>query len=292
MIKDMRNRIREAVAKRVADCVRMQVKAPVLHNPEVGIILGTGWGDVLMDEVVSENKPWVMFRLADISGFEALRNMPAIAGHCRELHLGQAGGKIVAMLRGRIHLNESHKEEELQMMVRLQVEMLIQLGVKHLILTNAAGSLKKEIKVGEVVVHNGFVTLFAPPLPLLAGEFVNPEDTLKIDNNTKILLAALGEGIVCHLGAGAMVRGPGFEGRKHDKRILRQCGASMAMMSILPEAAVAALYQDPDEEVKVYAVSFITNTASEEHSHEENQRRAHESSAKLGAMLLHLISSL
>lgn len=292
MIKDMRNKVREAVAERVADCVRMQVKEPVLHNPEVGIILGTGWADTLMNEVADEKKPHSMFRLADLPRFEELRDMPTSSGHHRELHLGTVGGKTVAMLRGRIHLNESHKTEELKNIVRLQVEVLIKLGVKHLILTNAAGSLRPKIKVGDIVAHDGFVTLFAPPLPLEAGEFVSPEDTLKYDNNMKIFAAAIAAGLLWHAGAGAMVRGPGFEGRKHDKRTLRQCGASMAMMSILPEAAVAALYQDPDEDVKVYAVSFITNTASEEHSHEENQQRANAAKNKLGNLLLHLIRSL
>lgn len=287
----MRNKIREAKAERVA--VDIQCHVPnSLRYPKVGIILGTGWADTLMNEVADEMKPWAMFRLADLSGFEELRDMTTSSGHHRELYLGTVGGKTVAMLRGRIHLNESHKTEELKNIVRLQVEALIKLGVKHLILTNAAGSLLPEIKVGDIVAHDGFVTLFAPPLPLEAGEFVSPEDTLKNSNNIKIIAAAIAAGLVWHMGAGAMVRGPGFEGRKRDKRILRQCGASMAMMSILPEAAVAALYQDPDEEVRVYAVSFITNTASEEHSHPENQRRAAESSAKLGFMLSHLVSSL
>ncbi len=150
------------------------------------------------------------------------------------------------------------------------------------------GSLLPEVKVGDIVIHDGFVTLFAPPLPLWAGEFVSPEDALKEKNGWWMMQAAANAGLAFHYGAGAMVRGPFFEGRKHDKRILRECGASMAMMSILPEAAVAALYP----EVKVYAMSFITNTASEEHSHEENQKRAAESSAKLGSLLINLVNSL
>ncbi len=276
----MRNEEREAVAKAVIGCGES-----IFAKPEIGIILGTGWGDVLLDQCKNSI---VKLPLAALSGFEDLRKMPKIDGHHRELWLTILRNKPVAMLRGRIHSNEMHNQDALMQMVRLQVEMLIKLGVKHLILTNAAGSLKKKVKVGDIVAHNGFVTLFAPPLPLWAGEFVSPEDTLKDENNVKILTAAREAGLVCHLGAGAMVRGPFFEGRKHDKRILRQFGATMAMMSILPEAAVAALYP----EVKVYAMSFITNSASEEHSHEENQKRAKESSGKLGALLLSLIDML
>lgn len=282
----MRNQRREAIAEKVAEYIKSQTQTVALRNPETAIILGTGWGNALMENLVA---PQQTFHLADLPGFHALRCMQQIEGHRRELVLGiLKNGRSVVMLRGRIHSNENHSGEDLMQMVRLHVEMLIKLGVKHLILTNAAGSLKKRVKVGDIVAHDGFVTVFAPPLPLWAGEFVSPEDTLKDENNVKILTAAHEAGLACHLGAGAMVRGPFFEDRKHDKRILRQSGATMAMMSILPEAAVAALYSD----VKVYAMSFITNSASEEHSHEENQKRAEESSEKLGALLLNLIDIL
>lgn len=299
MIKDMRNKEREMAAETNANLLRSRCAA---LNPEmflklrefakgadVGIILGTGWSDVLLKEAVASGEFAHYDLEKDLLGFEDLKNMPKIPGHNRKLLFAHLHGKKVAMLRGRIHCNESHNEDELMRIVRLQVEMLIKLGVKHLVLTNAAGSLCADVKVGDIMAHEGFVTLFAPTA-LVAGEFVSPEDTLKAENNVKIFMAANKAGLNCHLGAGAMVRGPRFESRKYDKRILRQFGATAAMMSIVPEADIAALYQDPDEEVKVYAVSFITNTASEEHSHEENQKRAKESSAKLGALLLNLIS--
>lgn len=275
--------MREAVAGRVADYVKSKVAISIRY-PKTAIILGTGWGDVLMDNMVFSQT----FHLADLPEFHALRDMQQIQGHHRELVLAfLKTGQSVAMLRGRIHMNENHSGEELAKMVRLQVEMLIKLGVKNLVLTNAAGSLRPEVKVGNIVIHDSFVTLFAPPLPLWAGEFVSPEDTLlKGRNGWWMMQAIANAGLVHHYGAGAMVRGPYFEGRKHDKRILSECGATMAMMSILPEAAIAALYP----QVNVYAMSFITNTASEEHSHEENQKRAKESSAKLGCMLLNLIN--
>jgi len=281
----MRNKEREAAANKAVTHI-VDKAGPGFRSAEIGIILGTGWGDVLMDAL---EPGYFYYQLDGIPAFKSLLKMPQIEGHHRALIIGWLDNqKNVAMLRGRIHMNEMHDGEELAKMVRLQVELLIKLGVKHLILTNAAGSLRPEIGVGDIVAHDGFVTLFAPPLPLWAGEFVSPEDTLTLVNINKILDVAYEAGLKCHVGAGAMVRGPYFEGRKHDKRILRECGAAMAMMSILPEAAVAALYP----EVNVYALSFITNTASEEHSHEENQKRAKESSGKLGNFLLHLIKEI
>ena len=290
----MRNREREIAAEAVADCVLAQFegKSAKLHDEwgdfadglDVGIILGTGWGDVLFDEMGSH----MTFPLEKLPRFDYLEELPKIEGHHRELIVTELKGKKVALLRGRLHMNESHNSEELAKVVRLQVEMLIKLGVKHLILTNAAGSLRPKVKIGNVVAHDGFVTLFAPPLPLLGGEFVSPEDALKKQNIRKIKRAAKRAKLTCHHGAGAMVRGPFFEGRKYDKKILREFGATMAMMSVLPETAVAALYP----EVEVYAVSYITNTDSEEHSHEDNQARAKVSAKKLGSLLLNLVSSL
>lgn len=252
-----------------------------LDGIDIGIILGTGWGDVLETEIDCA----IRFQLEEMTGFDFLNNLEKIEGHHRELVIGYLKDRKVAMLCGRIHMNESHNNEEIAKAVRLQVEMLFHLGVKHLILTNAAGSLRENVRVGDVVAHDGFITLFAPPLPLWGGEFVSPEDVLKEENSTKVFKAARKSGLNVHFGAGAMVRGPFFEGRRYDKRILRQAGATMAMMSILPEAAVAAFYPD----VNVYAISFITNNDSEEHSHEENQKRAKASASKLGDLLLNLI---
>jgi len=263
-------------------------------SPETAIVLGTGWGNVLMEKMPEALK----IPFSQVPGFEYLEKMGEIAGHAREVVMDdllvnpyphtRSRLHEVIMLRGRIHLNEDFDFGQVSKMVRLQIEMLLKLGVKNLILTNAAGSLRPEVKVGDIVAHDGFITLFAPKRPLTSGEFVSPEDMLKEANIREIEECAQKVGLNCHRGAGAMVSGPDFEGRKHDKRIMREFGATMAMMSILPEVAVAALYP----RTNVYAISFITNTDSEEHSHEDNQVRAKASADKLGALLLNLIISL
>lgn len=303
----MRNKERQVAAQKAADYIMgIEKVKKILFGGKTGertvattdagniglnlikaaVVLGTGWGDVLMSKIQTERN--ISIPLEEIPGFEFLKQMQQIEGHKRELIISTLGDDVIVALSGRLHMNESHDSDELAKVVRLQVEMLMELGVKNLILTNAAGSLRPEIKVGDVVSHNGFITLFAPPLPLWGGEFISPEDMLKEESILKIRNAAHKAGLTCCRGAGAMVRGPFFEGRKHDKKILREFGASMAMMSVLPETAVAALYSD----VNVYAMSFITNTASEEHSHEENQERAKKSSQKLGNLLLSLIESI
>lgn len=229
-----------------------------------------------------------------IPGFGALEKLE---GHARELVVGCVRGKRVLALRGRIHLNEAPADLILAKMVRLQIEMLIQLGVQRLILTSAVGALtppsasvghigQDRLAVGDICVVNGFVTLFAPAMPLWGGEFCSPEDTL----DHRLGRVALEE--CCDLravsGGHVMVRGPQFEGRLFDKKLLAQTGAKVVGMSGLPEACVAALYPD----VRVLFLCFVTNDDVEEHSHEENLARAKASSPKLGGYLVRIIGRI
>lgn len=272
----MRNHARELAAKIAA----LSIDSIGQHETRTAIVLGTGWGDALDMDVLSE------WSLKDIPGFDSLGDL---AGHKRKLIYGKIGDEYVWILSGRVHLNEAPDNPNIYSMVRLQIEMLFHLGVRKLILTNAAGSLSEVVKVGDIVIADGFVTLFAPDMPLWAGEFCSPEDSLDYNLIKSATVASFGL-IEAYKGAYAMVRGPFFEGRRYDKRILKNTGATVIGMSTLPEACVASLYKDLG--VKVVCLSFVTNTDSEEHSHEENLKRAKESSAKLGQYLKNILSEI
>ena len=86
-----------------------------------------------------------------------------------------------------------------------------------------------------------------------------------------------------------MVRGPSFEGRRYDKKALRETGASVVGMSLLPEACIAALYHP---RVKALAIAFITNNATDKHSHETNQQKAKENREHMGRVLHGIIRHL
>jgi purine nucleoside phosphorylase len=103
----------------------------------------------------------------------------------------------------------------------------------------------------------------------------------------QIALEERGELVAAEVGH-VMVRGPFFEGRRYDKKLLAASGASMVGMSILPETCVAALYPG----TRVLALCFVTNTAVEEHSHEENLARAKTASALLGGYLTRIVSRI
>ncbi len=274
---------RERSAKKAAKFIRKFFGIKSWQNVEVAVVLGTGWGGAISSK--SKKLP-----LSKIPGF---RKLGTLSGHSRELDIRYINGRYVAALYGRIHLNEKPASKSIYKMVRLQIEMLIKLGVKKLILTSAVGALIDDIHVGDIVIPDGFVTLYSPDMPLWVGEFCSPEDAL--DRPLRLLAKSLaGQDLDVHQGGHAMVRGPFFEGRKHDKALILNSGASVVGMSILPECCVAALYDsnDPDEKVIVLPICFVTNNHLEKHSHEENMARAKAKSEKLSAYLAKIIASI
>lgn len=252
----------DALVNKAAVALRKRFGLKEKERIHIGIILGTGWGETLRLKDARE------MSLAELPGFESLGSLP---GHARTIVCGYlSGGKkrgqrIIAQ-RGRIHLNESFTDPRAPLMVRLQVELMMALGAQALIFTAAVGSLKPEIRVGSVIVVDGFVTCFAPDMPLHTGEFCSPEDRLDPAMQVCALQCGAKERIPTGTGGHAMVRGPFFEGRKYDKVLLRNSGASVVGMSILPETCVAAL----SEQSRVLALGHVTNSAFEEHSHEIN----------------------
>jgi len=299
----LRNKDRETAAQFAARQVRDELEIPDCNNL-TGLVLGTGLGEI-MESLLGDKRK---MPLNKINGFEGLSKLP---GHKRELVFGYLREKPVLVQNGRIHLNEKPYVEHL-FAVRLQIELMAKLPIQHLILTCAAGSLplpknfflklafrlfrKQEYPVGDIVAIDKIVTLFAPNLPLFAGEFIPPQDT--IDKNLigkaymPFLESKYKDGAIqetpfdLHTGTFAMVRGPHFE-TFLDKMLLRLSGADIVGMSMIPEIAIAALYDVP-----VLPFAFITNNATEKHSHETNTTRAQKAAAAFGNYLAKIISYL
>lgn len=272
-------------AERAATHIRSAFEIAEDKTPKTALILGTGWGDCLK---VEDEKS---IDLKTIPGFSMLAEMGEIPGHARRLVYGTVGGVPVIAQRGRIHLNEGHRDPVLSM-VRLQVEMLFALGVRNLILTCAAGiihSHPNSFAVGDVVVLDGFCTLFAPRIPGFGGEFGNPEDTLA----KEFRQIATQEGsdlgkMRVKEGGHAMVCGPFFEGRRYDKPALARTGVSCVGMSMLPEACYASLVPG----VRVLGLAYLSNDSDEVHSHQTNQDRARKSAPVLGELLERVVARI
>lgn len=245
--------------------------------PTTALVLGTGWGDAVQFEDAVE----IPFQ--ELPGF---RELPGLEGHARRVVYGKLGDNPVLALRGRVHLNESYVEDMVYRYVRVQVQMLLELGVDKLVLTCAAGSLGGRADVGDIVVIDGFVTDRAPKMPMFGGEFFSPDDTLDKD----LLRAACVAGkdvLPMKIGGHVMLRGPFFEGRRYDKKLLADLGVTVVGMSVLPEACVAAVYG-----AKVLGLAFVTNDDKEEHSHEENQKRVKEKAYRLGELLSNIVGEI
>jgi len=234
----------------------------ISNKPVLGVVLGTG----LNKSVKLENS--IHFPLKDLKCFESLYHLK---GHPRELVYGYINGIPMLTLNGRIHLNELPGDNvEQGLMVRMQIEIMIKLGIKMLITTCAAGSLSttKNIQVGDVVLIDGFLSLFTPAMPHFVGEFVSPENILA--NNLGPLVKKIADQNIKKprktvAGIYAMLRGPQFEGIKVDKRALATMGADCVGMSVYPECSIAALHK-----ISTIALAFITNDDKAKHSHEKN----------------------
>lgn len=283
------NKKRENSAKLAADFIRsrfnLSEKMFAAGDP-IALILGTGWGNALDLDLDSENE----IPFSEIPGLEKIKKLK---GHKRCFYYRRISGRPVVILRGRLHMNESQNDTKIAKMVRLQTEMLCQLGAKTIIATCAAGALDttpfsekdSSLKVGNIAVIDGFVSLYAGKLPYWGNEFYSPEDTIN-ERLNKIALREKGELVAKEVGY-AMFRGSNFEGRKYDKRILAASGAGVVGMSMLPEAAIAAIYN-----AKFLGLCFVTNDDKEIHSHEENIVRANKASSLLGDYLKRIISNI
>jgi purine-nucleoside phosphorylase len=280
----MRNSSAESAAKRAASFL-METFSLHETNP-VGVILGTGWGGKL------PLKEMRHISFNEIPGFEHFKGR-SLHGHAREFFTGKLDNKTIVGLNGRLHLNEDPLEKQWYRMVRLQTEMLIHLGATKIIATCAAGKLPgSEAEVGGIVVIDGFVSVYAPPLPLHAGEFYSQDAALQ-DRLQEIALECkevFGGSVI--RGGYAMVLGPYFEGR-YDKHVIASSGASAVGMSMLPEAVVAAAYAyDPAKRQQLLGLAFITNGYKELHSHEENMKRVDQATEQLGAYLTAIIAKM
>jgi purine-nucleoside phosphorylase len=124
------------------------LQANTTYRPEVGIICGSGLSGLSRSLQNS-----VTFKYEDIPGFPRA----TVAGHAGELVFGTIGGIQAVCMRGRFHYYEGNSMEQ----VTLPVRVMRLMGVKLLIVTNAAGGLNPEYNVGDIMViqdHFGLVS--------------------------------------------------------------------------------------------------------------------------------------
>lgn len=218
-------------------------------RPKTGLILGSGLGDFCD---LLENATEVPF--SDIPDFP----VATVAGHTGAFLFGTYQGTPVAVLRGRIHCYEGYTPQEVVMPVRL---MAI-LGVKTVILTNAAGGVNKAYKPGALMLLEDHINfcganpLTGPNLDQLGPRFPDMSDVYCRQLRERVQELALAEQIPLEQGIYLMYGGPSYE-TPAEIRAFRTLGADAVGMSTVPEA-IAANHCG----MHVLGISCITNMAA------------------------------
>ncbi|MFS4483743.1 purine-nucleoside phosphorylase [Hyunsoonleella sp. 2307UL5-6] len=216
------------------------------QNPEIGIILGTGLGQLINDvEVIQE------------VSYNHIPNFPTatVEFHKGKLVFGTLVGKKVIVMQGRFHLYEGYTLQD----VTYPVRIMEQLGIHTLLVSNAAGAINLKFKKGELMLIDDHINLQgSSPLAIkgieqMGERFVDmsaPYDTKINETFTRI---AKENNITLHKGVYASVVGPQLETRA-EYRMLKIIGSDAVGMSTVPEIIVANHLK-----LKVAAVSVLTD---------------------------------
>ena len=235
-------------------------------EPEMGMILGSGLGD-FADTL--ENRLVIPF--TDIPDFPAA----TVPGHAGAFVFGTKHGKSVVCLQGRLHYYEGHPMSVLTMPVRIMAK----LGVKTLLLTNAAGGVNKDYRPGDLMLitdhinYSGMNPLIGEHHESFGPRFPDVTDLYSSALRLKLKLAAVEAGIVLRQGVYMMFSGPSYE-TPAEIRMARILGADAVGMSTVPEAIVAAQCG-----IKCLGVSCITNLAAGVSPHKLSHQEVMETAA-------------
>ena len=200
--------------------------------PRAGVILGTGLGDLFIRQI--ENP--LIIPYSDIPHFP----LPTVTFHTGNLIYGTIRGKKVLAMQGRFHYYEGFTMQQITFPVRV----MSMLGVKTLLISNAAGNMNAAWKKGELMLLDDHINL-QPDNPLRGidqAEWNNPFPDMSQPYsrtlNEKLLRIAAENNIPLRTGVYVAVSGPNLETRA-EYRYLRMIGADAVGMSTVPEVIVA-----------------------------------------------------
>ncbi|MCM1037272.1 MAG: purine-nucleoside phosphorylase [Bacteroides sp.] len=259
-----------------ADYLRSRVE----DMPRTAIILGTGLG-ALVDHI--DDKLYIPY--SEIPNFP----VSTVEGHSGNLIFGRLGGKRVIAMQGRFHYYEGYDMKQ----VTFPVRVFKALGVDTLFVSNAAGGMNKDFRVGDVMVITDHINLF-PENPLRGRNYselgprfpamTEPYDHALIAEADRVA-AELGIRLVHGVYVGTP--GPTFE-TPAEYEYFRIIGGDAVGMSTVPEVIVAR-----HASMRVFGVSVITDLGgkdiTEVPTHEEVQRAAEKAQPNVVAVMRELV---
>jgi purine-nucleoside phosphorylase len=232
-----------------AESAAQYILAKTSLRPKIGMVLGSGLGG-LADELTDV----VRIPYSQIPAFP----QSTAVGHAGQMVIGKAGNVPVAAMQGRSHLYEGYSAREVSFPIRVFGRM----GIRALILTNAAGGINLEYKQGALVVISDHINLqgqnpllgpnderLGPRYPDMTQAYWKPYREAAIEEAHKLRL-------MVYEGVYAALAGPSFE-TPAEIRFLRTIGADLVGMSTVAEV-IAARHMG----LRVLAISCVTNMAA------------------------------
>ena len=240
----------------------------VALRPTVALVLGSGLGDYADTLEQSVKIPY-----SEIPNFP----QPTVEGHAGAFVFGMKEGKQVVVAQGRVHYYEGLPMQE----ITLPVRVLAAIGVKTLVLTNAAGGVNLGYQPGTLMLISDHIN-FSGANPLVGANldefgprFPDASDVYTARLRKELLPKAEEAGIALRQGVYMMFSGPSFE-TPAEIRMARTLGADAVGMSTVPEALVATHCG-----MEVLGISCISNMAAGV----LNQKLSHQEVMDTGAMV-------
>ncbi len=232
-----------------ADCLKRQLGD---LKPEVGIVLGSGLGK-LAESILDP----ITIPYRTIPGFP----VSTAIGHKGNFIVGKLGGKTVIAMQGRIHYYEGYSME----LVTLPIRVMKVIGIRYLFVSNAAGGVNYDYKVGDLMIIKDHLNhlpnpLLGPNLDEFGPRF--PDMTRPYDLGLIALAEEIaGElGIKVHKGVYFAGTGPTYE-TPAEYKYIRIIGGDATGMSTIPEVIVAR-----HSDIPVFGMSVITNEAHDDYA--------------------------
>ncbi len=236
------------IIDRIAGAVRSKLKL----QPRIGLILGTGLGDLA--EAVQNR---VIIPYSEIPDWP----LSTVVGHAGRLVIGELDGQHLLVMQGRVHYYEGYTMAQ----VTLPVRVMQRLGIKTLIVTNAAGGINPAFTPGDVMLITdhlnlvgmaGLNPLIGPNLDELGPRFPDMSQAYDRELCNLTRRVASENHIPLREGVYVCLSGPSFE-TPADLRFLRVAGVDSVGMSTVPEVIVAR-----HGGMRVLGFSGISNKAS------------------------------
>jgi purine-nucleoside phosphorylase len=248
-------------------------------RPSVGIVLGSGLGGFAESLEGASSFPF-----AEIPHFPH----SSVQGHKGSLIAGKFHDCPLLVMAGRVHAYEGYSAEE----VVFPARVLATLGVKNLLLTNAAGAVNTAFKPGELMILTDHINLtgqnplIGPELPEIGPRFVDMSETYHPKLIGACEQAARRIGLTMRKGVYVGLLGPSFE-TPAEIRMFRTLGADAVGMSTVLEAIAAAQMG-----VKVLGISCITNMAAGILQKKIDHREVMEIGGRVQSVLVELLNEL